>query len=92
MAEGFANNSELFQFINSTIEGLHKINEDTWAYEFRNAMQISFMPGEVLGALLTTLLNFQKTTIPQKMQIERDIQLAIDALDEAFGNRRLKDK
>jgi len=92
MAERFSNNSELFQFINSTIDELHKINEGTWASEFRNAMMISFMPGEVLGALLTTLLNFQKTTIPQKIQIEKDVQQAIDALDETFGHRRQKDK
>ena len=85
MTRKFSNNSDLFQFINTLIDELKKNQEPHWVSEFENAMAVSFMPGELLGALRLTLLKFQKTKIPKKLKLSKDIQEAIRVLDEALG-------
>jgi hypothetical protein len=85
MTRKFSSNSDLFQFINFLIQELKKINEDHWTSEFKNALSISVMPGELLGALRLTLLKFQKTDFPKKLKVDKDIREAIKELDKALG-------
>jgi hypothetical protein len=65
MPWNFSNNSELFEFINFLIKRLQETDENAWASKFHDATMISFMPGELFGAIRLTLLNFQKTDLPK---------------------------
>lgn len=81
----FSSNKELFEFINSLIKKLDSIGETQWSIAFSDAIHISFMPGELLGAIRFTLRKFQKTKIPARLDIEKEISGAIDSLDKALG-------
>ena len=81
----FSSNKDLFDFIRSLVEKLDSIGEKQWSIEFREAMNISFMPGEVFGAILTTLNRFIKTEIPQKLNIETELHGAVASLNKALG-------
>ena len=85
MTRKFSSNSDLFQFINFLIEELKKINEDYWISEFKNALSISVIPGELLGALQLTLFKFQKTEFHKKLKVDKDIREAVKELDKALG-------
>ena len=80
----FANNRELFDFIRSLVERLDAAGEFQWSASFRDAMNISFMPGEVLGELRYTLRNFRMTKIPEQLNLLKEIDAALSSLDEAF--------
>lgn len=80
----FNNNKDLFNFIMELRERLQEIGEDDWSNIFKNAMSISFMPGELLGEMRLTLRNFQKTEIPKHLNLEREVKAALDALDQAL--------
>ena len=47
-------------------------------------MNISFMPGEVLGELRDTLRNFRMTKIPEQLNLLKEIDAALNSLDEGF--------
>jgi hypothetical protein len=81
----FKNNKELFDFINDIITRLQATGEDGWSNAFKNAMAISFMPGELLGEVRLTLGNFQKTDIPTRLNLEREMEAAIEALDQTLN-------
>ena len=83
----FSSNKELFEFINSLIKKLEAASEAQWSIAFDDAIHISFMPGELLGAIRHTLINFQKTELPTKLNIEKEISGAIESLDKAFGSK-----
>lgn len=85
MTQIFLDNSDLVKFINVLIEELKKLGEETWAIRFQDALSISFMPGELLGAIRLALLGFQKTQLPQKTNLELDINEAIKVLDDTLG-------
>jgi hypothetical protein len=85
MTQKFSSNSDLFNFISKLIGDLRNVDENKWASEFQEAMSISFMPGEILGALRLTLLKFQKTRVPKKMKLDIDIREAIKSLDNVLG-------
>lgn len=81
----FANNRELFDFIRSLIDKLNAAKEFQWSSSFDDALNISFMPGEVLGALQSTLRRFRKTTkIPEQLNLVKEIDKALESLDEAL--------
>ena len=80
----FANNKELFDFINSLSEKLNLIGEEEWSLAFKKSMSISFMPGELLGEVKLTLKKFQKTRIPRKLNLEKEINAAIESLDQTL--------
>jgi hypothetical protein len=50
----FTNNTELFIFIKDLMEKLQSIQENDWSDTFKNAIAISFMPGEILGEVRLT--------------------------------------
>ncbi len=81
----FSSNKELFEFINFLIKKLDSIGEAQWSIAFSDAIHISFMPGELLGAIRFTLRKFQKTEIPARLDIEKEISGAIDSLDKALS-------
>lgn len=81
----FTSNKDLFDFINNLIKRLQAIGENDWSDAFKNAMLISFMPGELLGEVRLTLRNFQETDIPKQLNLEREIKAAIEALDLALN-------
>lgn len=83
----FANNRELFDFIRLLVEKLDAIGEFQWSASLRDAMNISFMPGEVLGALKGTLRDFRKRKIPKQLNLVKEIDTALKRLDEAFGQK-----
>jgi hypothetical protein len=83
----FSNNKELFDFISSLIKKLQGINEDDWSEAFKNAMAISFMPGEILGEVRLTLINFKNTDLPKRLNLEQEINNAIKSLDQALSKR-----
>jgi hypothetical protein len=82
----FANNRELLIFIQDLIERLQSAQENEWADAFKNAMAISFMPGELLGEVRLTFRNFQKTDIPKQLNLEREIKEALEALNQALNH------
>ncbi len=81
----FSNNKDLFDFINNLIKRLEDKNENYWSNEFRQALNMSFMPGELLGEVRKTLLEFQKTQLPKQMDLVNEIRTAIHDLDRALG-------
>ncbi len=81
----FSNNKELFDFISSLIKKLQEINEDNWSQAFKNAMAISFMPGEILVEIRLTLMNFKNTDLPKQLNLEQEINGAIKSLDQALN-------
>lgn len=85
MSRKFSNNSDLFQFISTLIDELREINELYWVSEFKNAMSVSSLSGEILGALRLNLLKFQKTDFPKKLRVNKDVREAIKGLDKALG-------
>ncbi len=80
-----SSNKELFDFINKLIIKLQEINEENWSKAFKNAMAISFMPGEILGEIRLTLTNFKNTDLPKQLKIEEEINDAIKSLDAALN-------
>ncbi|HEU0296346.1 MAG TPA: hypothetical protein VFR47_26655 [Anaerolineales bacterium] len=86
----FANNRELFDFIRSLVEKLDTIEENQWSSSFKDAMNISFMPGEVLGELRGTLRNFKETKFPKQLNVETEIEAALESLDEALRPRTMR--
>ena len=80
----FANNKELFVFIRSLIERLDTAGEIQWSSSFKKAMNISFMPGEVLGELRSALRSFKKTKIPEQLNLVKEVDAALNNLDVAF--------
>ncbi len=81
----FENNQELIAFIKELIEKLQAIGEGDWANAFENALAISFMPGELLGAVRNSLRSFSKTEFPDRLNLEWEINAAIEALDQALN-------
>lgn len=85
MTRKFKSNSDFFNFINILIDELRKLGEEAWAIKFQDAMLISSMPGELLGAIRNNLLQFQKTDFPKKMELDLDVNEAIKSLDDTLG-------
>ncbi|MCP4142613.1 MAG: hypothetical protein GY755_20430 [Chloroflexi bacterium] len=84
-AKEFSSNTDLYAFIDRLIDKLQKTGESFWVSEFQDAIAISSMPGEILGAIRLSLLKFQKTDVFTKTKMNTDIQEAIKSLDKALG-------
>jgi hypothetical protein len=81
--------NELIDFIDQLIRKLEDVEEFQWCSAFREALNISFMQGEVLAALRYTMKKFQETELPQQMNIATEIDNAVDNLDtELEPNRK----
>jgi hypothetical protein len=80
----FSNNEEFYIFIESLIVRLRDENQADWATKLENALRISALPGEIFGELRLNLLELQKTDIPVRLGVQKDIHSAINALDEAL--------
>jgi len=78
----FANNKEFFENISLLIEKIEAAGEIQWGSELRDAMNISFMPGEIFGAIRMTLTKFQNTKIPAQLNIEKEINEIVESLNE----------
>lgn len=80
-------NTEIFVFLNSLIEKLEKDGEDQWVSNFRDAMAISFMPGELYREIRLVLKNFRKTWLPRKLKVMEELDNAIESLDKIIGGQ-----
>jgi hypothetical protein len=80
----FANNQELFEYIENLIKKLNENNEKTWGEALTNALRISSLPGEVLGQIWLTLKEFNCTEVPKRLKMKKELQLLIVELEKAI--------
>lgn len=80
----FSNNQDLYNFIRWLVKKLEDANEIQWSLDFKKAMGISLMPGEVITAISGVLREFAKTDIPVKLNISEEVNSALLSVSSLF--------
>jgi hypothetical protein len=84
-AKKFSNNQEFYTYIQELIKKLRENRNTYWSIQIENALRGGFTSGEILGGVRLELINFQKTEIPEKINLKQEIETVIKTLDDALG-------
>ncbi len=79
-------NQDIYDNVDVIIKQLKEIGENDWAFSLSEALQISYMPGEILGELRFKLTKFRETHVVKQLNIEDDMNELLRCIDEAFRN------
>jgi hypothetical protein len=71
---------------------IHRLDENghyfEWGKKFREALNISYMPGEWLGAIRSCYIDLNKTTIPAELMMSDEINEVIVVLNRALDQNQ----
>ena len=77
-------NKDLYQKINEIIDTLKNAGHNVAASQLEEALSISTVPSEVLGETRMALMDINSSELPKQLNIENEIQAALDYLNGIF--------
>jgi hypothetical protein len=77
-------NQDIYDNVDVIIKQLKEIGENDWAFSLSEALQISYMPGEILGELRFELTKFRETHVIKPLSIKDDVNELLRCIDEPY--------
>jgi hypothetical protein len=80
----FENSKDFYGFVKRVMDLLSQKGYIDWENRLKSALQISFMPGEIFGAVGSVFRDLQKTSIPQEIGEKKGIDEIVLLMNKFF--------